>query len=321
MRKMLIFGLLLAFLFTSGIVAADYPEENVEIICPWGSGGGTDQLARFMAEELEEEFGGEHSFSVVNKTGGGGAVGHGEGAYAKPDGHTITLVTLEIASMHWMGKTPLDYDDFEFVIQLNQDPAGVIVRDDAPYDNINDLIDDVKEDPGSFQFSGSGAGTIWDLARVGMLDEAGIDPNDVKWVPTDGAAPSIKELLGEHVDVITCSVPEAQSQLESGELKALGVMGDERLDQYPDIPTLKEQGLDWSAGTWRGLAVPKGTPDEVVNELYEKALEITETEEYKEFMSETGFGIKIRDPQEFHEFVKEEDKIWKDVIEMGGYSE
>ncbi len=318
MRKVLILGLIAVFLMVASAGFAAYPEKGVTVICPWGAGGGTDRVARFMAAELEKAYG--EPFVVVNKTGGGGAVGHGAGAYAKADGYNITLLTLEITTMHWMGLTKLTYDDFDYVIQINQDPSAVMVRSDAPWKGVKDLLNDVKANPGKYKFSGSGAGTIWDLSRIGMFDKVGIPVDAATWIPTKGAAPSIVELLGGHVDVITCSLPEAAAQVESGEFKALAIMADTRDTRFPDVPTLKEQGIDWSSGTFRGIAVPKGTPKEIVESLYETCNKIVTSDAYKDFMNKNGFGIKIRNSEEFYNFCKEQDMTWKKVLELGGYA-
>ncbi|MGM0603374.1 MAG: tripartite tricarboxylate transporter substrate binding protein [Bacillota bacterium] len=320
MRKYLsimISTVLLIGLFSVSSLAA-YPEKSITIICPWSAGGGTDQLARFVAAELEKELG--QPVVVSNKTGGSGAVGHSAGAYAKEDGYTVTLVTLDIATIHWLGLSKVNYADFDYIIQLNQDPAGLMVKGDAEWDNANDFLEDIKNNPkGEFKFSGSATGTIWDLARVGMLDAAGISPQKVKWIPTGGAAPSITELLGGHIEAITCSLAEASGQLESGDIKPLAVMADSRNESYPNVPTLKEQGIDWSAGTWRGLAVPKGTPQEIVDKLYDASYKIATSDKYKEFMSRTGFNIKLRNSEEFAEFAKKQDTVWKEVLEIGGF--
>ena len=317
MKKSIVFGVILLVLFTTISVFAAYPDKSVTIVCPWGAGGGTDRVARFLAAELEKEYG--KPFTVVNKTGGGGAVGHGAGAYAKPDGYTLTLVTLEIANMHWMGLTKLTYEDFDYVIQVNQDPSCVIVKADAPWHSITELLVDIAMHSGKYMFSGSSAGSIWDLSRIGLFDKVGVPMDYVKWIPTKGAAPSIVELLGGHVDVITCSAPEAAAQLDSGQLRALAIMADERNPKYPDVPTLKELGIDWSSGTWRGIAVPKGTPEEVINSLYGKLSKITNSEKYKDFMSKNGFGIKIRNSDEFSNFVEEQNITWKNILKIGGY--
>ncbi|PNR99585.1 twin-arginine translocation pathway signal protein [Petrotoga miotherma DSM 10691] len=315
MKKLLVIFLVLTIVVS--IFSLDYPRKTVSIICPWGAGGGTDRVARFLADELSKEFG--VPFVVVNKTGGGGAVGHGAGAYANPDGYTLTLVTLEIATMHWMGLTPLTYEDFDYIAQVNFDPAGLIVKGDSEWNSTVELLVDVAMNPGKYLFSGSGAGTIWDLSRIGMFNAVGIPPDYTVWVPTTGAAPSVVELLGGHVDAITCSIPEAWPQIASGDLKALAIMADERDPRYSNIPTLKEIGIDWSSGTWRGIAVPKGTPQEIKDLLEEKIIKIAHSQAFKDFMDKNGFGIKIRGSQEFTEYVADQDKVWREVLEIGGY--
>lgn len=316
MKKFLVF-LVIGLIASSLVFGVNYPRKAVTIICPWGAGGGTDRVARYYADELSKSLG--QPFTVVNKTGGGGAVGHSAGIYAAPDGYTLTLVTLEIATMHWLGLTTITYDDFDYIAQFNEDAAGVIVKADAPWNNIGELLADIKANPNKYLFSGSGAGTIWDLARIGMLNRADIAVDSVTWIPTTGAAPSIIELLGGHVDVITCSIAEAASQLESGQLKALAIMADARDPRFADIPTLKEQNIDWSAGTWRGIAVPKNTPDDIKAILETEVLKIANSADYKKFMDVNGFGIKIRNGKEFYEFAKAQNDSWKAVLELGGY--
>jgi len=194
MKKILLAVLITLLLLSSANALADYPTRSVSIICPWGAGGGTDRVARFLAAELENEY--DTPFVVVNQTGGGGAVGHGAGAYASPDGYTLTLVTLEISTMHWLGLTELTYEDLDYVIQINEDPSGIIVRADSPWNSVTELLIDIALHPGEYSFSGSGAGTIWDLSRIGLFDKVGLPVDYVKWIPTTGAAPSVVELLG-----------------------------------------------------------------------------------------------------------------------------
>ena len=318
MKKLLVLFCIVSMVaLSAGIAWAAYPTRNVSVVCPWGAGGGTDRLTRFVASQLEKNLG--KPFTVVNKTGGSGAVGHSAGAFARPDGYTITMVTLEIATMHWLGLTEVNYANFGYVIQLNQDPAGVMVKADAPWKTVDELLADIKANPGKFKFSGSGVGAVWDLARIGMLHEAGIDVKSVDWIPTKGAAPSIIELLGGHVDVLTCSLPEAASQIAAGEIRPLAIMADERDPSFPDVKTLKEQGLDWSFGTWRGFGVPKDTPADLVNTIYASCKKVTDSKEYKDFMNKNGFGVKIRDPKEFSSFAAEQDSTLKTVLELGGY--
>jgi tripartite-type tricarboxylate transporter receptor subunit TctC len=295
-----------------------YPHKTVTVICPWAAGGGTDRVARFWADALEKEFG--QPFVVVNKTGGSGAVGHTAGAYARPDGHTITLITFELCTMHRMNICDLTYNDFACIMQMNADAAVIVVRDDAPWKTLGELLDYVRENPGEVKMSGTATGGAWDLARAGLLDAAGVPIDSVVWVPEKGAAPSLVQLLGGHIDAVCCSVPEALTQVEAGQLRMLAVMSDERHSDFPDVPTAKESGVDWTAVAWRGLALPKETPPEIVDTIYKKCARIVESDEYKEFMRKNGFAITVRAKDDFTQFLAEQDAQWNKVIETAGYA-
>jgi tripartite-type tricarboxylate transporter receptor subunit TctC len=299
--------------------AGSYPTKAVTVVCPWAPGGGTDQIARFWAGALEREFG--KPFVVVNKTGGSGAVGHMAGAHARPDGYTLTLITFELSTMHRMGICPLTYEDFSCILQMNGDAAAILVQVDSPWKSLGDLLDHVRQNPGTVKMSGTATGGAWDLARAGLQHAAGVPVESVVWVPTKGAAPSLVELLGGHIDAVCCSVPEAASQIEAGQLRALAVMSEQRLAEFPDVPTAKEQGVDWVAVGWRGLALPKGTPPELIDRLADACRGIAESEEYGEFMKKGGYSIQVRLKDDFREFLAEQDAIWKQVVEAAGYAQ
>ncbi|MCB1122778.1 MAG: tripartite tricarboxylate transporter substrate binding protein, partial [Verrucomicrobiae bacterium] len=254
-------------------------------------------------------------------TGGSGAVGHSAGALAKPDGHTLTMITFELSTMHWMGITDLTWENYEPVLQLNADAAAIIVKADSPWKNISDFIADVRSKPGHYTMSGTATGGAWDLARAGFQLAADLPVESIRWIPTKGAAPSIVELLGGHIDTICCSVPEAISQIEADELRVLAVMSPERLPEYPDMPTMRESGVEWVAVGWRGLALPKGTPAPIVQKMSEACDRIAHSEAYKSFMKKNGFGIEIHTGDAFAQFLADQDKQWKSVIEAVGYAQ
>jgi tripartite-type tricarboxylate transporter receptor subunit TctC len=300
------------------MAAKGFPKKPITIICPWSAGGGTDRTARFLAGKLHDILG--VPVNVVNKTGGGGAIGFTAGANAKPDGYTITNLTFEIGTLRWLGYSDIGPEAFKPLMQFNEDASAVIVGKDSKYATVKELLDDIKAKPaGAFQFSGCGIGTVWDLARIGMMHNYGIDFNKVKFIPTKGAAPAVTELLGGHVDVITCSYPEASPQIDAGNLKALAVMAEARNPQFNMVPTLKEQGIDWAYGTWRGFAVPAKTPDDVANVLIKAFKQVLSSDDFVAFMNKNGFGIKIRDSKEFGEFMAAQHKGLEGIITLAGY--
>jgi tripartite-type tricarboxylate transporter receptor subunit TctC len=314
--------LVLALLILAGIplvAQPKYPTKPITMVCPWSSGGGTDRTARYMAEALSKELG--VPVNVVNKTGGSGAIGHSEVLTAAPDGYTIVNITFELNTFKYLGYADITPAHLIPLFQFNEDAAALSVKADSPYKNVKDLLDAVKAKPaGTFLFSGSTIASAWDLPRIQMLMAAGISPKSVKYIPTQGgAAPAITELLGGHVDVVTCSYPEIAAQVAAGTVRTLATFSDERNPMFPEIPTLKEQGVDVSGGTWRGFAVPLKTPDHIVKILEEAFKKITDTKEFKDFMVKNQFGVKVRNSKEFGAFLNSQFAVLKNVMDEAGY--
>src|SRR5215203_5224691 len=191
-----------AFAFTAPVHAQAYPSRPITLIVPWGAGGGTDATARIIATLLEKELG--QPVNVVNRTGGNGVVGHAAIASAAPDGYTIGLATVEISMLHWQGLTELTGASYTPLALVNADPAGIQVRADAPYKTVNDLLAAIKANPGKLKASGTGQGGIWHLALAGLLRDQKIDPASVPWVPSNGAAPGLQDMVAGGVEIAPC---------------------------------------------------------------------------------------------------------------------
>jgi len=309
----------------------DYPHRPITLICPWGAGGGTDAVSRQMAAHLEQELG--VPVNVVNATGGKGVTGHGRGRSARPDGYTITMATLELNMMHWSGLTDLTHEDYALLASVNEDYAALFVRGDAPWKSLAELEQEIREHPGKLTASGTASGGAWHLALAGWLLSAGFKADDVVWVSSEGASSSLLELMSGGIDLVCCSLPEAATQLENGDVRALGVMSPARAADYPEVPTFIEQARDWTLGGWRGLAVPRETPPDIVNTLAaaveevvtgKTTIQVTRTDEngrtetvaqtFPDCMRERGFDNTWRGPQEFREFVTENDRKFGDLL-------
>ncbi len=299
--------------------APDYPNGPVQMIVPWSAGGGTDSVARFVASELATAL--DTNVNVVNRTGGSGVVGHSAIAQARPDGRTIGLATVELTMMHHQGLTDLTFADFSPIAQVNNDPAGITVREDAPWDTAAELFAAAAEQPGELTGSGTGRGGIWNLAMAGALLEAGKDPGAVQWVPSEGAAPALQELVAGGVDVSTASLVENQTMIEAGRAKVLGVMAEERDAKYPDVPTLAEQGVDFTMSAWRGVVGPEGMEPEVIEELGCHLDGIVHGPAYQDFMGKAGFGIEWRGPEEFGAYIAEQDTSKGEIMEAAGLAQ
>src|SRR5436190_2849569 len=292
--------------FVSPAALGAYPERPITLIVPWGAGGGTDATARIIGSLLEKELG--QPVNVINRTGGSGVVGHAAIAAAAPDGYTIGIVTVEIGMMHWQGLTELSGASYTPIGLVNIDPAGLNVRADSPYQSANDLVAAIKANPGKFKASGTGQGGIWHLAIAGMLKDLKVDPAAAPWVPSNGAAPGLQDLVAGGVEVVPCSLPEARSLIDAGKVKSLAIMNETPAALYPNVPTLKAAtGSDWKLGAWRGMAAPEGLPAEARDKLVAAIAKIAKSKEYTDFMSSRGFGVAYLGPDEFARFIAKSD--------------
>ena len=283
-----------------------FPSRPLTMLCPWAAGGGTDVVARMLAVLVEKSLG--QPVNVVNRVGGSGAVGHTAGATAKPDGYTMCMTTVELTMMHWMGLAQVSVKDVRGVALVNMDPAGINVAADAPWKTVKELQDYAKANPGKLKASGTGKGGSWDLARAGWLKAAGISIDAIPWVPSNGAAPALQDLLAGGYQVVTCSLPEARATIEAKKVKVLAIMADQRAEIFPDVPTLKELGINWTMGAWRGITVPKGTPTEIVSILEKSVEKAVASDQFKKLMKDNGYGILWKPAAEFDKFMVSEDE-------------
>src|ERR1044071_578538 len=279
-----------ALLVMSFGALAQYPQRPIQLIVPWGAGGGTDATARIIGSLLEKDL--KQPVNVVNRTGGSGVVGHDAIAKAAPDGYTIGLITVEITMMHHVGLTGLTYKDYTPIGLVNADPAAINVRSDSPYKSVKELLAAIKANPGKMKASGTGQGGIWHLAIAGLLKEQGIDPNALPWVPSNGAAPGMQDMIAGGVDVVPCSIPEARPMIDARKGRALAIMDASPPAIYPNVPTLKKElGSDWAIAAWRVIAAPKGIPADAQKTLVTTLKKVYDSKEYKEFMASRGFGV------------------------------
>lgn len=320
-RQLIAGGAAVGVAASMGIAPASaqaWPSRPVTFVCPWGAGGGTDQTARIVASILERDL--KQPFSVVNRTGGSGVVGHQAIAGAAPDGYTIGMVTVEITMMHHQGLTELNPTSYTPLALMNEDPPGVTVSASSPYKTVKELADAIKASPaGKFKASGTGQGGIWHLALVGWLQAMGLKPDHVAWVPSNGAAPAMQDLAASGLDLVTCSIPEARAMIDAGKAKALAIMASERNPIFKDVPTLNESlGINYSVGAWRGIAAPKGLPADIQAKLVAALKAAYDSKEFKDFMAARGFGVKFADPAGFAAFMADGDKKMESAMKAAG---
>ncbi|MBP6769473.1 MAG: tripartite tricarboxylate transporter substrate binding protein [Reyranella sp.] len=290
-------------LAAAGTAHAAWPERPITLIVPWGAGGGTDATARIIGSLLEKEL--KQPVNVVNRTGGSGVVGHQAIASAAPDGYTIGMATVEIGMMHWQGLTALKGSSYTPIALVNADPAGLQVRADSSYKSAKDLVDAIKANPGKLKSSGTGQGGIWHLAIAGMLRSLAVDPAASPWVPSNGAAPGLQDLVAGGIEIVPCSLPEARSLIDAGKVRSLAVMDAKPAALYPNVPTLKAAtGSDWTLAAWRGIVAPKGLPKDVSDRLLAALEKVHKSAEFNDFMKQRGFGVTWMPPAEFATFME-----------------
>ncbi|WP_157224643.1 Bug family tripartite tricarboxylate transporter substrate binding protein [Natronococcus occultus] len=293
--------------------AAEFPDDDIEIICPFDEGGGTDLTARQLSEQLEAEL--DTSSFVTNSTGGSGSVGFSEIASASADGHTLGILTVEICTVSHLDIGDVTHEDMTPILQYNFDPAALTVHEDAPYDTLEEFVDYAEDNPGEVSVSNSGTGAIWHLAAAEFEQAADIELDHIGY---EGAAPATEAVLSGEVEATTSSAAEVSSQVQDGELEMLAFFGDERHPAFEDVPTLTEEGYDVTVGAWRGIGGPADMDDEIVATLEDAFDEIHDSAEFEEFMENNNFQLEHRDADDFGQFMDEEYDRFGDLIDELG---
>ena len=293
---------------SSSAETVDFPgNKQVSLIVPYSAGGASDTVARIYASELEQSLG--TSIVVSNVTGASGAIGLEQVRNSNPDGYTIAYMPVESTMLKALGFTDLSTDDFRFIGRAMTIPAAVTVRADAPWDTFEDFVNYAKEHPGEFQVGNSGTGSIWHIAAASIEKECGVQ---FTHVPFDGAAPAVAALLGGNIQAVTVSPSEVKNNVDSGDFKVLCVLGESRSSVVPDVPTAQELGIDITIQGWGGFAVPKDTPQAVID-ILEKASETAiNSDSVKKTLADRGYE---------HAYLSGSDMDQKASEELAYYSE
>ena len=293
-----------------------YPSRPVTYLVPWAPGGMTDMTSRIMGATLQKWL--DQPVSVINRTGGGGVIGHLALSQAKPDGYTLGAMTVEITMLHHLGLTHLTYSDFTPLALLVNNPAAITVRADAPWNALSELMSAIRQNPEQYKASGTARGGIWDLARIGWLQASGISPNALPWVPSQGAAPAMQELLAGGVDVVTASLQEVDALRKSGQVKTLAVMAKERLSAYPEVPTLKELGIDWDIGGWVAISAPPSMDERKLFKLDSIVRLAVRDKELEDALVKAGSTVQVLTGSDLNAFLAEQDVLHGDLIGRAG---
>jgi tripartite-type tricarboxylate transporter receptor subunit TctC len=291
---------------------ARYPEKIIRIVVPFAPGGGTDVIARTLAQEMAKDLGA--TVIIENKPGAGTIIGTQTVATSEPDGYTLLMATFAHAvNPSLNAKLPYDpHKDFAAVALIARSFNIVVVNPASAIKSITDLIAAARADPNKLSYGTFGTGTSAHLAGELFKSMARVN---LTTVPYKGAAPAITDLLGGQIQVMFTTVASAASLIESGELRALAVTSAQRSPAFPELPTVAEAGVPgYAAESWYGLYAPAGTPADIVERLNISAATAVQSEAFKKLGLNEGLVMVASPPAELDRYVRSEEERWRRVI-------
>jgi len=295
MSLMLLLATILSFNVAGRAEAAWPSEKAITMIVAYSPGGSTDVAARLAAVYIEKYLG--QSVVVLNKPGAGGEVGFTALADADADGYTVGFInTPNVLTIPMQRHTRYSLESFIPVAQLMDDPDSLYVPKDSPLNTMKDLVEYAKANPGKVKYGTSGIGSDDHIAGELLSGIAGIK---LKHIPFAGASANRTALLGSHVTVGIFNVSEGKEYVTTGQVKILGQMSEQRTELFPDVPTLKEQGFDITMASTRGIAMPAGTPEDIVKKFAEATEKAINDPEFQKKCAESNLPLRYLGPQDY----------------------
>jgi tripartite-type tricarboxylate transporter receptor subunit TctC len=311
MLRKVIIGLFLTLILvvSAPLQAAEFPTKEVQIIIPWAAGGATDLIFRALAATTGKYLG--KAVIVVNRPGGAGAVGYTEAAQAKPDGYTLVSAITPLTILPHQVKTAYTYKNFEPIINVVSDPGMFLVRSDAPWKSLKEFLDYAKKNPDMITVGNSGAGGGVHLIALAFERTAGVKFNHI---PFAGGGPSVTALLGGHVNAVSVSPPEGIEHVKAGKLKIIALFAEKRFELFPNVPTVKEQGVDFVMGQWRGLVASKGAPPDVIKKLHDAFKKGMDDPVFQKNAKDMAINLHYLGPEAFGKLMAHDHDFFGDLI-------
>jgi tripartite-type tricarboxylate transporter receptor subunit TctC len=296
--------------------APGWPGKPIHIIVPFTAGSATDILARTFGERLTAAFG--QPTVVENHPGAGGTIASDLEAKAAPDGYTLIVVASGHAINPYLYKhLPYDtFGDFTPISLLASSPNMLLVKADAPYKNLGDLLAAAKAQPGKLSYGMAGNGTSTHLAGELLKYMAKVD---IVAVPYKGGAPVINDLLGGHIPMSFNNIPESIGQIQAGKLRPLGVTTAKRATALPDVPTIAEAGVPgYDTMVWWGLLGPGKMPVELAAKISRDCAEVLHAPAVRDKLAKLGAIVDGSTPADFAELIKSDYDKWGPIIQAAG---
>jgi tripartite-type tricarboxylate transporter receptor subunit TctC len=276
-------------------------KKPIEFVVLFPAGSSADVTARLLAEGMARQLGTQ--IVVVNRPGGGGAVGYRYGAAQSPDGHHLVWNSNSISTTYHTGTLPFDYKAFAPVARVQIETPVLFVRGEAPWKTLRELLQYAKSNPGRLTVGNSGTGSHTHFSSVWLFRAAGSQVVDVPF----NAAQVVPSLLGGHVDSVVQLPGALAGHVKSGAVRALVALSGARDPFFPQVPTAREQGVNAVAELWRGVAVPKGTPPRVVAKLEDAIRKTVESPEFTRAAEKLLVAPAFLPAPEFGKLIAKED--------------
>jgi tripartite-type tricarboxylate transporter receptor subunit TctC len=294
-------------------LAQAFPSRPIRLICPWPAGGSTDAVMRSLAESASKTLGGQ--VIVENKPGASGMLGPNELVGARPDGYTLSQLTIGIARLPHMQKMQFDpLKDFTYIACLTGYTFGLVVRADSPVKTVQELVDWCKANPGKFSFGSPGNGTTPHLAVEEFAFRAGIK---MQHVPFKGVAEGMQALLGGHIMSHSDSTGWA-SHVDAGTMRLLATYGSRRTRRWPSVPTLHELGYETLADSPFGIGGPKGMDPGITRRLHDGFRKTLEDPAVLATFEKYDQSVIYMNSTDYEKFIREQYVKEKALIERLG---
>jgi putative tricarboxylic transport membrane protein len=287
--------------------STEFPSETVEVMVPAAAGGGWDATARAMQKAIEDEDVVTETVEVFNVEGSGGATGLAQLQKNEGDPHALMVTGLVMIGALELADSPLSFEDTTPIATLASETEAFVVPADSPYQTIEDVVADVKNDPGSVTFGGGSAGGSDQLVAAELLKAAGSEPSSLKYIGYSGGGEAVAGILSGDVEVGVSGLSEFEGQIESGEMRLLAISTDEQLEVAGETaPTLMDAGYDIDFANWRALVAAPGLSDEEAVAVSDMVDELHGTEAWKQALEENGWGDFYKTGDEAQQFVEAE---------------
>ncbi|MGE4485113.1 MAG: tripartite tricarboxylate transporter substrate binding protein [Oscillospiraceae bacterium] len=296
---------------TASNTASDYPKKNINVIVPFGAGGNTDMSTRALLNVASENLDGV-TFVVDNKTGNSGLVGMEALADSDNDGYTIGAIAVDLELHICFGRTELTMDNFIPLAATMADPYCLIISSsNSNFTNLQEFVDYAKANPGAIKIGTSGSGTAPHLAALAFEKYLGIE---FSYYTYDGSADCVTAIASGEIDATFTQPSPAVSQIEGGAETMIAVLAEDRLESYPDVPTVKETyDIDFAMSGWVVIAAPAGTPDDVVATLTDMLANALQTDEYKQSIENLGMQYMVLYGDELQQKIDSDMAFYQDI--------